>query len=159
MENMALVYLSLGSNLGNRKEKLLEALSLIENGCGTIVDKSGIYRSAPWGYKSDNEFLNMVISVSTTLKATDLLRELQSIEVLLGRSKTKEAYSDRPIDIDIVFYDQIVIQSPDLTIPHPLMEQRSFVLEPLMEIAPDFRHPRLNKTIRELLASLSGSGI
>lgn len=156
---MALVYLSLGSNLGNREEKLLEALSLIEKGCGTIIDKSGIHRSAPWGYKSDKEFLNMAISLNTTLQAAELLEEIQLIEGLLGRSRIEEAYSDRPIDIDIVFYDQIVIQSPDLTIPHPLMEQRGFVLEPLMEIAADYRHPILKKTIRELMHLLSDSGI
>lgn len=147
-----LAYLSLGTNLGNKEENLHAAMQLIKEQIGNIVSQSALYVSAPWGFSSENSFLNNAVAVETTLNPSELLHTTQGIERALGRThKTvSRQYSDRLIDIDILFYDSLVMDTPALTLPHPLLHQRLFVLSPLAEIAPTLRHPILQKTIHTL---------
>ncbi len=147
-----LAYLSLGTNLGNKEENLHAAMQLIEEQIGNSVSQSALYISAPWGFTSENSFLNNAVAVETTLNPSELLHTTQDIERTLGRThKTvSRQYSDRLIDIDILFYDSLVMDTPALTLPHPLLHQRLFVLSPLAEIAPTLRHPILQKTIHTL---------
>ena len=136
---MATLYLSLGTNLGDRLSNLETALMLIGRKIGTVKAASGIKETAPWGFDSPNSFLNMAAKVETELDPQDVLKAAQEIEREMGRtSKTgTKGYQDRVIDIDILLYDDLVINTPELTIPHPLMYERAFVMEPLAEIAPD----------------------
>lgn len=136
---MAALYLSLGTNLGDRQANLAAAVSLIGERVGTVQAKSSVIETEPWGFDSSNRFLNMVIRVETNLKPLEVLHTTQEIEKKLGRSrKTVDGvYHDRIIDIDILLYDNLVMDTPELKIPHPFMYQRSFVTEPLAEIAPD----------------------
>ena len=152
-----LVYLSLGTNLGNKEENLEKALELLEEQVGNIVSQSALYASLPWGFVSENSFLNCAIAINTTFTPIELLHRTQHIERSLGRThKTKDGqYSDRLIDIDILLYDDVVINSPTLTLPHPLMHRRMFVLTPLIEIAPSLIHPILQKDIQTLHLQLS----
>ncbi len=152
---MATVYLSLGSNLGNRKSFLQRAISLIGNDIGDILLESDIYESEAWAYKSENMFLNMAICITTSLLPEDVLVNAKKIERKMGRQFSKGGYSDRPIDIDIIFYDDQVISTPELIIPHPHMASRLFVLHPLSDIAPDYIHPVLKKSVQSLLNNLS----
>jgi 2-amino-4-hydroxy-6-hydroxymethyldihydropteridine diphosphokinase len=147
-----LAYLSLGTNLGNKEENLHAAMQLIKEQIGNIVSQSALYVSAPWGFSSENSFLNNAVAVETTLNPSELLQTTQGIERTLGRThKTvNRQYSDRLIDIDILFYDSLVMDTPALTLPHPLLHQRLFVLSPLAEIASTLRHPILQKTIHTL---------
>ncbi len=155
---MAVIFLSLGTNLGDRDSNLKEAISIIKKRVGSIISLSAFYQTAPWGFESTNEFLNAVVKVNTQLSAIELLLETQSIEIELGRlKKTNGSYSDRIIDIDILYYDQVCINTPNLVIPHPLLHLREFVLAPLLEIAPDWQHPILHKTTTELLAELKNT--
>jgi 2-amino-4-hydroxy-6-hydroxymethyldihydropteridine diphosphokinase len=149
---LSTVYLSLGSNTGDRQTHLRNALSHIPGKIGKILTLSGFYQTQPWGYVSQEPYLNMAIAVETALNPATLLSETQAIEKTVGRrDKTiNGVYHDRIIDIDILLYDDLIIQSPTLTIPHPLMHQRTFVLHPLAEIAPHLIHPVLKKTIAEL---------
>ncbi len=133
------VYLGLGSNQGNRMEKLDQACQKINKLIGPIVRQSAYYDTEPWGFQSENTFLNAVVCCHTTLSPRQLLRATQRIERQLGRSqKTGPGgiYHDRPIDIDILLYDDLHVDEPDLIIPHPRMFIRSFVMEPLREIYP-----------------------
>ena len=136
---MSTLYLSLGTNLGNRQSNLDTALMLIGQRIGTIQKASGIIETEPWGFESPNSFLNMAIKVQTGLKPLEVLQTLKEIEREMGRkSKTgAQGYQDRIIDIDILLYDDLKMETPELTIPHPLMKQRSFVMEPLAQIAPE----------------------
>ena len=147
-----LTYLSLGTNLGNKEKNLHVAMQLIEEQIGNIVSQSALYVSSPWGFSSENSFLNNTVAVETSLNPSELLHTTQSIERTLGRThKTvHRQYSGRLIDIDILFYDLLVMDTPTLTLPHPLLHQRLFVLSPLAEIAPTLKHPILQKTIRTL---------
>lgn len=133
---MHTVYLGLGSNMGDRKATLDAACQLIDERIGAVVRRSSYYESAPWGFESSNQFLNAVICCHTLLTPRRLLRATQRIERLLGRQqKSRDGiYHDRPIDIDILLYDDLSVDEPDLKIPHPLMHQRPFVMEPLREI-------------------------
>lgn len=133
---MHTVYLGLGSNMGDRKATLDAACQLIDERIGAVVRRSSYYESAPWGFESSNQFLNAVICCHTSLTPRRLLRATQRIERLLGRQqKSRDGiYHDRPIDIDILLYDDLSVDEPDLKIPHPLMHQRPFVMEPLREI-------------------------
>ncbi len=151
-----LVYLSLGTNLGNKEENLQNALKLLEEQIGDIMSLSALHASSPWGFVSENSFLNCVIAINTAFSPQELLSITQHIELSLGRThKTKNGqYSDRLIDIDILLYDDMVIKSPTLTLPHPLMHRRMFVLTPLMEIAPSLIHPILQKDIQTLYNEL-----
>lgn len=136
---MAVLYLSLGTNLGDRRSNLETAISLIARRIGTVQAQSSIIETQPWGFESNNLFLNMAIKVETELEPMEVLQTAKAIEKEMGRTvKTgPEGYQDRIIDIDILLYDDLVIDSPELTIPHPHMYQRPFVMEPLAQIAPE----------------------
>ncbi|MBR4793594.1 MAG: 2-amino-4-hydroxy-6-hydroxymethyldihydropteridine diphosphokinase [Bacteroidaceae bacterium] len=136
---MATLYLSLGTNLGDRRSNLETAISLIGRRIGTVQAQSSVFETQPWGFESKNLFLNMAIKVQTGLEPLEVLHTAQAIEKEMGRTaKTgPEGYKDRIIDIDILLYDDLVIDSPELTIPHPHMYQRPFVMEPLAQIAPE----------------------
>ena len=155
-----LVYLSLGTNLGNKEENLRTAMTLIEEQVGTITSQSALYASAPWGFDSENTFLNNAIAVETSLTPEELLSTTQRIEHTLGRThkSVDGQYSDRLIDIDILLYDDVVMHTPSLILPHPLMHRRLFVLEPLSEIAPTMIHPLLQKEITTLCNELKAEG-
>lgn len=151
---MALVYLGLGTNLGNKERNLNEAIVALSGEVGEVLCQSAFYASEPWGFTSDNNFLNAVVLVRTSLSPFDVLSKTQQIERSLGReTKSMDEYLDRLMDIDILFYDNLIIDSPALKIPHPLIADRDFVLIPLSEIAPDLVHPVLNRKITELLKS------
>lgn len=154
---MAWLYLGLGANLGQREKTLQRAIERIQESVGPIVAQSAFYHSEPWGFSSENAFLNACLIVETDLDARACLRLTQNIEKELGRTmKTENAqYHDRLIDIDILFYDNLILNEKDLTIPHPLLHQREFVLKPLNEIAGNFKHPILQKSVAELLALLT----
>lgn len=136
---MSTLYLSLGTNLGDRQQNLKSALELIGREVGTVVSASDIIETDPWGFESPNPFLNMVVKIETDLKPLEVLDITQEIERQLGRA-TKSVngeYHDRLIDIDILLYDDLVMDTPELTVPHPLMHERKFVMEPLAQIAPE----------------------
>lgn len=153
---MAEVYLGLGTNLGDKEANLDMAMEEIRKRVGEILSLSAYYITEPWGFDSKNAFLNAVCKVSTSLSPLDVLLTTQSIEKDLGRLKksVNGQYSDRPIDIDILLYDDIVLDSPNLTIPHPLMHKRTFVMEPLSEIAPELVHPVLHESMKEILKGM-----
>lgn len=133
---MHIVYLSLGTNLGNRKRNIREAIMKIEEQIGVVERQSALYETKPWGFVSPNDFINACVRVSTSLTPRQLLEETQCIERNLGRTlkSTNGEYHDRIIDIDILLYDDLHIDEPDLQIPHPLMNEREFVMIPLKEI-------------------------
>lgn len=129
------VYLGLGSNLGERKELIEKAIALIGERIGTVTRQSSLIETEPWGFESSHKFLNGVILCETALTPREVLKGTQQIERELGRKKkTTLTYKDRPIDIDILLYDDLKVDEPDLKIPHPLMNQRDFVMIPLKEI-------------------------
>jgi 2-amino-4-hydroxy-6-hydroxymethyldihydropteridine diphosphokinase len=152
---MSIVYLSLGSNLGDRIALLEEAVGLIEESIGSVVARSTMRETEPWGYASANRFINACIALNTARSPLDCLSALQSIEKHMGRLKNgKEGYSDRNIDIDILLYDDLVMETSDLVLPHPRLHERLFVLEPMVEIAPNLVHPRFGLTMRSLYEAL-----
>jgi 2-amino-4-hydroxy-6-hydroxymethyldihydropteridine diphosphokinase len=135
------VYLGLGSNLGDKEDHIRKAITLIGERVGLVVRQSSLVSSEPWGFESANSFLNAVICCETSLTPRQVLQTTQQIERELGKSQRHATirnkttrYHDRPIDIDILLYDDLIIDEPDLKIPHPLMHQRDFVMKPLNEI-------------------------
>jgi 2-amino-4-hydroxy-6-hydroxymethyldihydropteridine diphosphokinase len=146
------VYLGLGSNLGERTRNLEKSLEKI-TGLASIEQKSSIYETEPWGLKEQPNFLNQVIRINTRLAPLELLSALKKIERTMGRKKSVK-YGPRLIDLDILFYDDLVMKTETLTIPHPMLTQRAFVLVPLNEIAPNHLHPVEGKKIRELNESI-----
>ena len=145
-----IVYLALGSNLGDRLTNLKQAVASLSPQM-EVKAKSNVYETPPWGYENQPAFLNQALKVETYLEPTSLLRHLKRLEIALGRKATFQ-YGPRLIDIDILFYDDLVLNTPSLVIPHPHMHERGFVLLPLMDIAPEFTHPVLKKTVREMIA-------
>jgi 2-amino-4-hydroxy-6-hydroxymethyldihydropteridine diphosphokinase len=156
---MKTVFLGLGTNLGDRQKNLDQALDKIAEVIGIIVSRSSVYETEPWGFQSNDQFLNMVIRVETNLKPSGLLGRLLMIESLLGRLRDGKQYSSRIIDLDILLYGKQKIDTISLKIPHPRMHERRFVLIPLCEIAPDIVHPVFGKTISELLKECKNSGM
>ena len=146
------VYFSLGTNLGDKEQNLRLAVGHIEERVGKVISLSAFYATEPWGFSSDHSFLNAACCMETTLSPFQVLEETQTIEHLLGRTKKSVdgQYADRLIDIDLLLFDDLVIDTPTLTIPHPLMHLRDFVLKPMTEIAPDAIHPVLGQKIRNL---------
>ena len=151
-------YLLLGSNLGNREKYLEEAISMISMKVGMIIDRSSVYETAPWGFDSKESFLNCVIRVQTEFTPETVLHEILQIEQVMGRIRTGDGYSSRVIDIDILFYNDLISDQPDLIIPHPRLHLRRFTLVPLEEIAAGFLHPVFRKTITELLMECQDEG-
>lgn len=149
---MSKVFLGLGTNLGDKRNNLLTAVNHIEEKIGKVTSLSSFYETEPWGFKSDNSFLNAALGVETSLEPVAILHFIKEIEVEMGRTQksVNKVYSDRPIDIDILLYDDIIIKSEELTIPHPLMTERDFVMKPLVEIAGDTVHPLLGKKLLEI---------
>jgi len=146
---MSKVYLSIGSNKGNRSVLINKAIDEIEKKVGIIISRSSIYQSKSWGFDS-NDFYNLCLLIDTDIMPKSLLINLKKIEKSMGREDIDGSYSDRFIDIDILFYDNVTTDSEYLKIPHPKIEIRKFVLVPMLEIADDYVHPILNKTIKEL---------
>ena len=151
---MHTAYIGIGSNLGSKEENCRNAVKLlIENGIKVTSLSSGI-RTEPWGVTDQPEFVNMAIRIETVLEPEDLLKLLKKIERDMGR-RTTMRWGPRLIDLDILFYDELVLKTPVLEIPHPGITERYFVLKPLAEIAPGLVHPVVKKTIRELLTSIN----
>lgn len=149
------VYLGLGSNLGDRISNIMRSLnSLNSHPLIQIKRLSSIYETEPWGEKEQPNFLNVVIELTTLFPPKELLKFIKIIEQQIGHNKTSR-WGAREIDLDILFYGNRIIESPELQIPHPLLQNRAFVLVPLNELVPSLVHPVLKKTVSELLADLS----
>ena len=149
-------YLSLGSNLGDKSENLNKAIELLKERAGEVLAVSAFYETEPDGFVSENSFVNIALSLDTKLDAFALLDVCEEIEKELGRT-TKSVnlnYSDRVIDIDILYFNNMQLATERLTLPHPRMHRRLFVLEPLAEIAPKFRHPILGMSTAKMLKEL-----
>ena len=145
------VYLGIGGNLGNKQKNFKEVYQKIENELGEIVKASSIYETPPWGFTSDDVFWNSVIKISTIYSPEVLLSKIQLIEKSFGRKQGNEKYSSREIDIDILYFDYLFIETDELIIPHPHIDKRKFVLVPLAEIAPKLKHILLQITSTEML--------
>lgn len=152
-----IVYIALGSNLGDRPANLKQAITSLTPQM-EVKAKSSVYETPPWGFEDQPKFLNQVIKVKTYLEPEPLLKHLKRLEIALGR---KESFPNGPrlIDLDILFYDDRVLNTPSLVIPHPRLQERGFVLLPLMEIEPDLVHPVSKKTVREMAAQCNMDGI
>ena len=148
---MAIAYLGLGTNIGNKRRNMITAAALLAERVGDVLALSGFYETEPWGFESENFFLNAAVKLKTSFSPLELLQITQQIEKELGRAeKSNGVYHDRIIDIDILLYDDEVLQTPELTLPHPLMLERKFVMDPLAEIAPFVVHPVLKERIIDL---------
>ncbi len=153
---MAIVYLSLGSNSGDSFKLIENAVSLLGLAMDIkIIRTSALYETEPWGEKDQNWFLNLAVEIKTSLSPEDLFFKCHNIEKTLGRNRENEKHwGERPIDIDIIFYEKEVLQTENLTVPHKYMHKRAFVLVPLLELNPDFVHPVLKETISEIYEKL-----
>lgn len=152
-----IVYLALGSNLGDRRENLRQAVASLSPQM-VVKAKSHLYETPPWGYEDQPSFLNQAVKAETYVEAEPLLKHIKRLEVALGR-KASFPNGPRLIDIDLLFYDDLVLDTPVLTLPHPRLHERGFVLLPMMDIAPEFVHPVLKRTVREMAASCDLAGI
>ena len=152
-----IIYLALGSNMEDRLANLKQAITALPPQI-VVKKKSRVYETPPWGYEDQPKFLNQVLMGKTYLEPEPLLRHLKRLEVALGRKATFRN-GPRLIDIDILFYDDLVLETPDLILPHPRLHERGFVLLPMMDIAPDLVHPVKKKSVREMMAFCDVGGI
>ncbi len=144
-------FLLLGGNIGDKEDSLKKAVALLEQKLGSTPKKSSIFITAAWGNENQPEFYNQAIAIETILSAVELLKIVLEIEEQLGRKRNNDKWQERIIDIDILFYNNDIIDLPELKIPHPFIQERKFVLAPMNEIAGNFIHPILKKTIKKLL--------
>lgn len=149
---MNTAYLILGGNKGDTLQNLQQAIHLLESKAGAITKKSDIFVTAAWGNTDQPDFLNQVVCLETPLSPDDLLKAVISIEQMLGRIRTQEKWMQRTMDIDILFYNDAIIDTPDLKIPHPFLQERKFVLIPMEQLSPGLIHPTLKKNISTLLS-------
>lgn len=150
---MSVAYIGIGSNIGNRQENCLHAIELLQKSGIIVTKRSSIYETEPWGVKEQPSFINMVIEVETERGPEELLNILKDIEKQMGRTETVK-WGSRVIDLDILLFDNIILNTEDLKIPHPFMHERDFVLRPLFEISPDVTHPLLKMSVSALIQQL-----
>jgi 2-amino-4-hydroxy-6-hydroxymethyldihydropteridine diphosphokinase len=155
--NMSITFIALGTNLGDRIANLRAAIDAMPPVLHVLAE-SHIYETPPWGYVDQPAFLNMAIKAETKLSARALLDHLKQLEQTLGRTPTFH-YGPRRIDLDILFYADLIVDTPPLIIPHPRLHERAFVLVPLMDLAPDLVHPVLKQAIRELSSRVDQTGV
>ena len=148
---MKVVFLGVGTNLGDREKNLKEALAGIGKYIGRIICSSSVYETEPWGFHAEQQFLNIAAKVETELIPSEILKAILILETRLGRVRSENQYSSRTIDIDILFYGDEIINSEELKVPHPLLDKRKFVLVPLCEIEPELVHPGLKTSVKSLL--------
>ena len=153
------VFLGLGGNIGNKHINFRKVRKIIEKRFGVIVLTSSIYETPPWGFKSENNFWNQIIVVETDLEPEEMLWRILEIEDQMGRKRGNERFSSRKMDIDILYYDDIYMETKRLIIPHPRIHQRKFVLVPLNEIAPDFKHPLFRLTSMQMLENCKDQSV
>ncbi len=149
-----ITYLGTGTNIGDRLQNLRQVNQEIKRQVGKIISQSQVYTTEAWGIKDQDQFFNQVLKVRTPFTADELLKKVLDIELQMGRRRVQK-WGPRLIDIDILYFDKLIISKPHLKIPHPYLTERNFVLVPLAEIAPDYKHPQLQKTNKELLESSS----
>lgn len=155
MGKKSIAYIALGSNLGDRSQNIARAITLIQENVGTLLKQSSFIRTEAEGFNSDELFFNGVIKLETRLSPQELLHQLKTIEKQMGRVYTQaQGYENRIIDLDIIFYDEIILDVEGLEIPHSRFRERRFVLEPLCEIAPDYRDPVSKRTVSDLMKEL-----
>ena len=157
---MIKVFLSLGTNLGNKQTNLLKAINEIDENIGSVISFSKVYETEAWGFECKDNFQNQIIEVMTDLEPLQLIDCCIDIEKTMGRKRNDyRKYESRIIDIDILFYGEEIIKEENLQIPHPLLHQRRFILEPLNEIAPELIHPLFGKSISRLLEECEDTGL
>jgi 2-amino-4-hydroxy-6-hydroxymethyldihydropteridine diphosphokinase len=154
---MHIIYLALGTNLGDRFANLQAAIAALPPAV-RVRSRSPVYETLPWGLTSQPAFLNMVLKGETALAPVELLKHLKLLETELGRLPSVR-WGPRRIDMDILFYDQLILDTPELTIPHPRLHERAFVLVPLADLAPSLVHPVLGKPVSQLLAAVDTTGV
>jgi len=150
---MSIVYIGIGSNLGDRQKSCLRAIELLQERGIVVTKKSSLYETEPWGYKDQPQFINMAIEGETEFNPKELLMVLKNIEREIGREESLR-WGPRKVDLDILLFDTIILTEDSLEIPHPLLHKRDFVLKPLCEIASDIHHPLLKMSISDLLQQL-----
>jgi 2-amino-4-hydroxy-6-hydroxymethyldihydropteridine diphosphokinase len=149
------VFLGIGGNTGNKRLNFDKVYVLIEEELGAILKQSSVYETPPWGFHAEENFWNQVLLIKTELNPEELIFEIKNIEQIFGRKRNSSKYTSREMDIDILYFDQLVMETEKLIIPHPHIPQRLFVLVPLAETAPDFIHPELKMTNMQLLENCS----
>ncbi|NOY95280.1 MAG: 2-amino-4-hydroxy-6-hydroxymethyldihydropteridine diphosphokinase [Chlorobi bacterium] len=153
------VFVGIGGNIGDKPLVFRQARGLIDEIMGNIILSSSIYESPPWGFESEDTFWNQVLKIVTNLSPAELLGGINRIEGIFGRKRTSTGYSSRQMDIDILYFDDLILETEELTIPHPLLHKRMFVLAPLCEIAPDFIHPVLRLTSKEMKGNCTDKSV
>lgn len=152
------IYLCIGGNLGEREANIEEAVDFIDFNFGEVIAVSSVYETEPWGMTDVPNFLNRVVLVESELSNEELLAEVEGLEEFYGRERSEGEYQSREMDIDILFIDSEIIETESLKVPHPRLAERRFVLEPLAEVAPDFIHPIMKKSVSEILKACTDQG-